>query len=131
MSPSFAAQPSSFSSPSSAAPSSSSPQDSDTTSSSQTPLPPPIRPPDPTVDPLAPPFPQSVTGAPDVNSSCKVNAWSSLFKRLPRNAGKYTPTQFDLSFVDDILVPPLEVIHAGSSVWGEYVVGFFLDAPLS
>ena len=54
--------------------------------------------------------------------------WSSLFSRLPRNAGTYVPRVFENVEVDGVLVPPDEVLQAGIDHWSDYLVGFFLDS---
>ena len=57
--------------------------------------------------------------------------WTSLFKNKPRNAGKYIPVNFNNMFDGDALVLPDVVQEAGQSIWCDYLVGFFLDKPLS
>jgi hypothetical protein len=64
------------------------------------------------------------------DGSCE-RIWTSLFKRKPRNAGKYIPVDLTPVYEDDALVPPAEVIEAGAAVWNDTIVGFFLDKPLS
>lgn len=43
-----------------------------------------------------------------------------------RNAGEYVPCSFDIEGVDGAMVPPMEVLEAGTIFWLEYLVGFFL-----
>jgi hypothetical protein len=86
---------------------------------------PPLVPPDPTTAPLLP-----LTSDPHVPPSSE-RSWTSLFKRIPKNAGKYIPVHLSPVYEDEVMVPPSEVIDAGASIWKETLVGFFLDKPLS
>jgi hypothetical protein len=56
--------------------------------------------------------------------------WSTLFKSKPRNAGTYVPQDIPLLYSGDVLVPSSDIIQAGTAVWKDYLVGFFLDKPL-
>lgn len=75
------------------------------------------------------PAPPMSSNAPPPASS--LPSWSGLFKQKPRNAGKFSPVPMNLTFSGEAMVPPEEVIQAGKEKWSEWVVGFFLDAPLS
>jgi hypothetical protein len=95
------------------------------------PIPPPPDPPQSTIPLLHhhPPFgPSSSTSTSHIPAPAK---WNSLFKAKPRNAGKHSPVCVPLIYDGHVLVPPDNVIKAGNEVWGEYLVGFFLDKPLS
>lgn len=86
---------------------------------------PPPDPPDPVL--TAPP---SLTPVPPAPPPCE-RAWTSLFKHIPKNAGKYIPVHLSPFYEDDALVPPADVIDAGTTIWKDTLVGFFLDKPLS
>jgi hypothetical protein len=87
-----------------------------------------LDPPDPQPSAYKPPIALADSPLPSVFGERK---WSSLFKRKPRNAGKFIPVDLSPIYEDEALVPPVEVIAAGAAIWKETLVGFFLDKPLS
>jgi hypothetical protein len=83
---------------------------------------------------IAPTQPSAVHAPPSqqlVSSGLSERKWTSLFKRKPRNAGKYIPVDMSPVYEEEALVPPKEVLEAGAAIWNDTVVGFFLDKPLS
>lgn len=54
--------------------------------------------------------------------------WSSLFTKMPSNAGVHTPRVFENVVLEGAMVPPSEVIQAGIDYWKDYLVGLFLDS---
>lgn len=55
----------------------------------------------------------------------------NYYYKLPINAGKYTPLDFNLSYDGSPLPVPSSVKQAGIDYWQDHLIGFFLDGTLS
>jgi len=64
----------------------------------------------------------------NVLASSSALEWSSLFRKMPKNAGEYVPCEFKNVEVDGALVPPMKLLQASMECWSEYLVGIFLDS---
>lgn len=54
--------------------------------------------------------------------------WSSLFTKMPINAGVHSSRSFDNVEINGVMIPPNEVIETVVDYWKEFLVGFFLDS---
>jgi hypothetical protein len=65
------------------------------------------------------------------HSDSLMKSWSSLFASKPRNAGTYTPLEFNIDYRGSPLPPPDVLMSEGMNFWEGYLVGFFLGVPVN